>query len=259
MLLEGKVAIVSGVGPGLGREIAVAFAAEGADVVLGARTPANLEEVAAAVEGMGRRAVWRPTDITRPEQVRELVDACIAAFGRVDVLVNNAFTPDVFQPFESVDLDAWRRIMEVNCFGSLALTRAVIPHMRAAGGGSVVFVNSMIVRKPLPLQGGYAISKAALLTAAHVLAKELGPYNIRVNSVVPGWMWGPSVEGYFRSVEERTGRSVQDQYDEVASAIPLGFMPTDEDCARAVVFLASDLAVAVTGQSLDVNGGEVFH
>lgn len=259
MLLEGKVAIVSGVGPGLGREIALAFAREGASLALGARTSARLEAVAAEIESNGGRAVWAECDIVEPDGPRRLVDACLEAFGRVDVLVNNAFTPDVFKPFESVDLDDWERIMRVNCFGNLRVTQAVVPHMRAAGGGSIVFVGSMIVRKPLALQGGYAASKAALLTAAHVLAKELGPANIRVNSVVPGWMWGPSVEGYFKSVEAKTGRSVQEQYDEVAASIPLGRIPTDEDCANAVVFLASDLAVAVTGQSLDVNGGEVFH
>lgn len=258
MLLEGKVAVVAGVGPGLGREVALAMAREGADVVLAARSPSRLDAVVSDVTALGRRAVAVATDVTDVGQVRRLVTTGMEAFGRIDVLVNNAFVPDVFESFESVDLDEWRRIMDVNCFGNLQVAQAVVPHMRERGGGAIVFVGSMIVRKPLVRQGGYAISKAALMTAAHVLAKELGPYNIRVNSVVPGWMWGPSVAGYFTAVADRTGRSVDEQYAAVAKGIPLGVIPSDEDCANAVVFLASDLAAAVTGQSLDVNGGEVF-
>jgi NAD(P)-dependent dehydrogenase (short-subunit alcohol dehydrogenase family) len=149
--------------------------------------------------------------------------------------------------------------MDVNLFGSLQLTKSVIPHMKSQGGGSIVFVNSMIIRKILPLQGGYATSKGALMTAAQVLAKELGPHKIRVNSIVPGWMWGPSVEGYFKMMESQTGKSQQESYDEIASAIPLGEIPTDDDTANAAVFFASDLASVITGQALDVNGGEVFH
>jgi NAD(P)-dependent dehydrogenase (short-subunit alcohol dehydrogenase family) len=258
MLLNDKVGIVSGVGPGLGRQIALAFAREGAAVVLGARTGSYLETVRAEIEALSGRAAVAATDITDATQCERLVDTARDAFGRVDVLVHNAFAPDVFQPFETVDIDAWRHIMDVNLFGSLQLTKAAIPTMKAEGSGSIVFVNSMIVRKILPLQGGYATSKGALLTAAQVLAKELGPHHIRVNSIVPGWMWGPSVQGYFRMMETQTGRPSQDQYDEIAAQIPLGEIPPDEDCANAAVFFASDLSAVVTGQALDVNGGEVF-
>lgn len=257
-LLQGKTGIVSGVGPGLGKEIALAFAREGADVALGARTESYLEEVQADIEKLGRRAVYVPTDITDPEQCSRLVETAASELGRVDVLVHNAFAGDVFEPFESVDLQAWRRIMDVNLFGSLNLTHATIPLMKAQGSGSIVFVNSMIQRKVLPLQGGYATSKAALYTAAQVLAKELGPHGIRVNSIVPGWMWGPNVEMYFSMMEQQNGKSAQDSYAEIAAQIPLGEIPPDEDCANAAVFFASDLSSVVTGQALDVNGGEVF-
>ena len=259
MLLKDKTAIVSGVGPGLGKEIALAFAREGADVALGARTESYLEEVQGEIEALGRRAVRARTDITDEAQCDRLVQAAVDTFGRVDVLVHNAFAPDVFQLFEDVDLAAWRQIMDVNLFGSLQLTTAAIPTMKEQGSGSIVFVNSMIIRKVLPLQGGYATSKAALMTAAQVLAKELGPHGIRVNSIVPGWMWGPNVQGYFAMMEGQTGRSVQEQYDEIASEMALGEIPPDDDCANAAVFFASDLSRVITGQSLDVNGGEVFH
>jgi NAD(P)-dependent dehydrogenase (short-subunit alcohol dehydrogenase family) len=259
MLLKDKVAIVSGVGPGLGKEIALAFAREGADVVLGARTEGYLREVQGEIEALGRRAAYAPTDITDAGQCDRLVQTALDGLGRVDVLVNNAFAPDVFQLFEDVDLAAWRHIVDVNLFGSLQLTKAVIPTMKKAGGGSIVFVNSMIIRKVLPLQGGYAVSKGALMTAAQVLAKELGPHKIRVNSIVPGWMWGPNVQGYFAMLAKQSGRSVQDHYDDIAKDIALGEIPPDDDCANAAVFFASDLSRVITGQSLDVNGGEVFH
>jgi NAD(P)-dependent dehydrogenase (short-subunit alcohol dehydrogenase family) len=258
MLLKDKVAVVSGVGPGLGKEIALALAREGAAVVLGARTEAQLKDVAAEIEGTGGRALWVQTNITDVEQCRRLVHTATDGFGRVDVLVNNAFRPDAFERFEDVDLDKWRRIFEVNVFGSLQLTKEVIPPMKAQGGGSIVFINSMIIRKVLPNQGGYAASKGALLTAAQVLARELGSYKIRVNSVVPGWMWGPSVEALFE-MRAGEGRSKQEQYDEIAREISLGVIPPDDDVANAVVFFASDRSALVTGQSLDVNGGEVFH
>jgi NAD(P)-dependent dehydrogenase (short-subunit alcohol dehydrogenase family) len=258
MLLHDKVAIVSGVGPGLGKEIALALVREGASVVLGARTEAHLRDLAAEIEGAGGRALYAPTDITDPEQCRRLVRTAIDGFGRVDGLVNNAFLPDAFELFEDVDLDKWRRIFDVNVFGSLQLTQQVVAPMKAQGAGSIVFINSMVVRKVLPHQGGYAASKGALLTAAQALAKELGPHHIRVNSVVPGWMWGPSVEGWFKMRAKR-GPSVQEQYDEVAKDIALGLIPPDDDCANAVVFFLSDLAAVITGQALDVNGGEVFH
>lgn len=259
MLLKDKVAIISGVGPGLGREIARAFAREGADVVLGARTKSFLAEVASEVEGLGGRAVAVPTDITVPEQCARLAAAAVETFGRIDCLVNSAFRPDVFRSFEDVDLDAWRKIFEVNVFGSLGLTKAVLPQMKAQGGGSIVFINSMVMRKPLPLQGGYAASKGALMTAAQVLAKELGAYHIRVNSVVPGWMLGPPVEMYLEMMATANGSSRDDEYAKLAADIPLGIIPPDEDCANAVVFFASDLSAVITGQALDVNGGEVFH
>jgi NAD(P)-dependent dehydrogenase (short-subunit alcohol dehydrogenase family) len=185
-LLTDKACIVSGVGPGLGTEIALAFAREGADVALGARTESQLKQVQSDIEAQGRRAVYAPTDITDPSQCDRLVETTLDAFGRLDVLVHNAAMADVRQLFEQVDLDDWRRIMDTNLFGSLQLTASAIPVLKEAGAGSIVFVSSMITRKPLRLQGGYATSKAALLTAAQVLAKELGPHGIRVNTIVPG-------------------------------------------------------------------------
>jgi NAD(P)-dependent dehydrogenase (short-subunit alcohol dehydrogenase family) len=257
-LLPGKVVIVSGIGPGYGRELALGFAREGADLVLGARTASYLEEVASEVEELGQRAVFVPTDITDAAACDALAGAAVHEFGRIDVLVNNAARPDRRQPFDEVDLDSWRRVVETNLFGSLNLTHSVIPTMKKQGAGAIVFVNSMIIRQVLPDQGGYALSKAALLTAAQALAKELGPAGIRVNTVVPGWMWGASVEAHLEKIAPQTGKSVEQWREEIVSNIPLGFIPSSADCVGPAVFFASELSSAITGQSIDVNGGEVF-
>jgi NAD(P)-dependent dehydrogenase (short-subunit alcohol dehydrogenase family) len=255
MLLADRVAIVSGVGRGLGRELALAFAREGAAVVLGARSEGFLREVAEEVEGRGGTAVPVPTNIVDRAQCARLVEAAVGELGRVDCLLNNAFRMDTFQSFEDVDLDTWRKITDVNVFGTLQLTKEVVAPMKASGSGSIVFVNSMIVRKVVPNQGGYAISKAALLTAAQVLAKELGPARIRVNSILPGVMWGPNVQTWVKMRAEAHGTSEREEYEALAGEMPLGVIPPDEDVANAAVFLASDLAASITGQSLDVNGG----
>jgi NAD(P)-dependent dehydrogenase (short-subunit alcohol dehydrogenase family) len=258
VLLENKVAVITGIGPGLGRELAVQFAREGAAVVIGARTESYLEEVRKEIDADGGRVVAVPTDIAEREHCDRIVAAAVDAFGGVDTIVQNAFAAPAFALFEDVDLAKWKRAMDVNLWGSLNLAQAAIPSLKTRGGGSIVFVNSMEIRKVLPTHGGYATSKGALLTAAQTLALELGRYRIRVNSMVPGWMMGPSVEGYFDYMEAK-GKPKDELYAEIASNIALGVIPTDEECAGVAVFLASDLASMVTGQTVDVNGGEVFH
>jgi len=257
-LLTGRVCVVSGVGPGLGRQAARQLAASGAHVVLAARRRSTLDEVAAEIEHAGGQALAVPTDITDAGQCEALMAAATAEFGGVDVLVNNAFRFDAFQSFEDVDLDLWHKIVDTNLFGSLRMTKAALPHMKARGGGSVVMVCSMVARKPQPLQGGYTVSKGALLTATRVLAHELGRYGIRVNAVVPGWMWGPSVEVYVDMTAEGRSVSREDVIAELTSQIPLGRVPGDDEVAGTIVYLASGLSSAVTGQAIDVNGGEVF-
>jgi NAD(P)-dependent dehydrogenase (short-subunit alcohol dehydrogenase family) len=257
-LLSGKVCVVSGVGPGLGRQAARALAAHGATLVLGARRQSSLDEVLAEVEGLGARAIAIPTNITDPDQCARLMAGAIEAFGGIDVLVNNAFRFDAFQSFEEVDLAHWRKIMDTNLFGSLQMTRAALPSMRERGGGSVVMVASMVARQPQPVQGGYAISKGALLTATRVLAYELGPSGVRVNAVVPGWMAGPSVDMYIQMTSDGRGVSKQVVVDELNARVPLGHIPSDEEVAGSVVYLASDLSSAMTGQAIDTNGGEIF-
>src|ERR1019366_10766744 len=133
-----------------------------------------------------------------------------------------------------------------------------LPAMKERGGGSVVMVASMVALRPQPLQGGYAISKGALLTATRVLAFELGPSGVRVNAVVAGWMSGASVDVYVQMTSEARGVSAHAIIDELNARVPLGRIPSDEEVAGSIVYLASDLSSAMTGQAIDTNGGEVF-
>ncbi len=257
-LLEGKVAIVSGIGPGLGRQAALALASHGATLVLGARKQKSLDAVAEEVSAMGGQVATCATDITSQEQCDALAATASSSFGRVDVLVNNAFRFDVFQSFDNVDIDQWEKITATNVFGTLKMCKAVVPYLTAAGGGSIINVASMAARKPPILQGGYATSKGGLLTATKVLAGELGPKQIRVNAVVPGWMAGPSVDMYLQMTAQARGITEDEVLAELALPVPLGRIPSDRDVAGAIVFLASSLSSAVTGQAIDTNGGELM-
>ncbi len=259
MLLQNKVAIVSGIGPGMGRDISLAFAREGAKLAIAARSPGKLKETLDEVRAEGAEAIAVETDISDLEACARLVAAAEKAFGRVDVLVNNAFHQGTYRLIESADLEKWRQPFEVNVLGTLRLTQQVIPLMKKQGGGSIVMINSMVIRDVLPTMADYAASKAALMAATQGLARELGPSKIRVNSVVPGYIWGPSLQWYFGDQAKKRGITPQQVYDEVAADSALRHIPTSEEIAPAVVFFASDLSRVITGQSLDVNGGHVFH
>ena len=260
MLLGGKVAIVSGIGPGLGRDAALALAREGADLAIAARNEANLRSVEKELQALGRRVLRVRTDITQKADCLRLAEETHKAFGKIDVLVNNAFHPGSHVPIEKDDVEAtWRTPFDVNVLGTIKLTQAVLPVMKAQRSGSIVMINSMIIRQALPLMGGYAASKAALMAATKTLAREIGGYGVRVNSVVPGYIWGPSLEGYFAMQAKQQGVDAKVVYDSVAKQIALGHIPTSEEIAGAIVFFASDLSRVVTGQSLDVNGGHELH
>ena len=258
-MLAGRVGIVSGVGPGMGRSIALALAGAGADVALGARREESLRAVAAEVEALGRRAVCVATDITDPEQCRRLADAAADDLGRVDILVNNAFAEEDWrEPFDGLDPARWRAPIEVNLFGTLNLTQACVPHLKAAGGGSVVMITTLSIRNPIPLLGGYAASKAALTTAAHVLAKELGGDGIRVNCVAPGHIAGETLNSYFEWIAKQRGIAPDDVAEEIKAMNALHEIPTPDEIAQAVLFFASDMSRVITGQTLDVNCGRTL-
>lgn len=257
MSLTDRVVVVSGVGPGLGQAIAVRCAHAGADLVLVARTESRLAEVAKEVEAAGRRAVVVPADITDDaaiERVRQVADD---EYGRVDALVHNAFAMPPMRDLTTVDIDAVRVSFETNVYAALRLTRLFTPAL-VESRGSVVMVNSAVLRHSRRTFGAYKMGKASLLAMAESLASELGPRGVRVNSVAPSYIWADNLKFYFAYLAEKRGVTTQQVYDEMAATTDLRRLPEPDEIADAIVFLASDLARAITGQCLDVNAGE-FH
>ena len=258
MLLPDKVVVVAGVGSGLGRSIALASAREGADVVLAARTAARLDEVAKEVAALGRRGLAVPTDLGDPEAVERLAATAQQEFGRVDALVYNALAMPPLKDLGVVGLDALQTSFDANVVAALRLTRLLTSAL-AESKGAVVMINSMVVRFSQRTMGPYKLTKAALLAMAQSLATELGPQGIRVNSVAPGHIWGDSLQWYFGYLAKKRGVTAEQIYAETAALIDLRRLPEPDEIADAAVFLASNLARAITGQCLDVNCGEYHH
>jgi NAD(P)-dependent dehydrogenase (short-subunit alcohol dehydrogenase family) len=260
MLLQDRVVIVSGVGPGLGQANAKALAREGATVVLAARNADYLAQVQGEIEAAGGTALAVPTNLVDPEQVGALVERTVSTYGRLDSLVNNAFRMDTFEQFEGVDLVKWKKIFDVNVWGTLSLTQACVPHLKKAatdhGDASIVFIIWMSMRKIRELEGGYSSSKAAVQTAAKTMAVELGPAGVRVNCVAPGWIGGPNVETFIGWESESRKISRDDVRHEIEANIPLRKIPPQDDIANSVVFFVSPWSRVITGQTIDVNGGE---
>jgi NAD(P)-dependent dehydrogenase (short-subunit alcohol dehydrogenase family) len=258
MLMQDKVVIVAGVGPGMGRSIALASAREGADVVLASRTASRLDEVAKEVAALGRRALTVPCDLTDPATAEQLTAAAQQEFGRVDTLVYNALAMPPMEGLGTVPLESLTTAFDGNVMAALRLTRQLLPAL-ADSKGSVVIVNSMVIRFSELTMGPYKLVKTAMLAMAQNLSAEYGPLGVRVNSVAPGQIWGDSLKWYFGHLAEQRDVTVEDIYKEVAAGIDLRKLPEPDDVADAVLFLASDLARAVTGQCLDVNSGEHHH
>ncbi len=258
MILKDRTLVVSGVGAGLGREVTRLALRDGARVVLAARTEAVLEQTARELDPSGERVAYARTDITSAEHCEALAALAIEKFGRIDAMVQVAAYELVFGGLYDTKFDDWRRAFETNVLGSLTLIRAIAPEMKRAGGGSIVLIGSQSMYVPQLPQAGYAASKGALLSAMHYLTQELGPDRIRVNMVVPSWMWGPPVQTFVKLQAKKEGVPEQAIVDDVKSRIPLGEIVPDEDVAEAALLLASDRARGITGQTLMVNGGEMM-
>ncbi len=254
-MLDGKVVVISGVGPALGTTLARRCAEAGADLVLAARTAERLDDVAKQITDSGRRAVAVTTDITDEAQVNNLVESALAAYGSVDVLINNAFRVPSMKPLADTTFQHIRDAIELTVLGALRLTQAFTPAL-AAANGSVVNVNSMVVRHSQAKYGAYKMAKSALLAMSQSLATELGDDGIRVNSVVPGYIWGDTLKSYFTHQAGKYGTTVEQIYAATAAQSDLKRLPTEDEVASAILFMASDLASGITGQTLDVNCGE---
>jgi len=258
VLLQGKTVIITGVGGGLGRECVTRALRDGANVVVAARTQETLDTLCAELDPDGKRLVARATDITDAEGCAALVDLAVATFGSVDAVVQVAAYEYVFGGLHETDLDTWRTAFDTNVLGAMTLLRPVAKAMEAGGGGSIVLIGSQSMFKPSMPQAGYAASKAALLTAMYYLADELGAHDIRCNMVVPSWMWGPPVQMYVGMQADSKGISREEALHDIVGNFPLGRMTEDGEVADVVMFFASDLSKAVTGQHLMVNSGELM-
>jgi NAD(P)-dependent dehydrogenase (short-subunit alcohol dehydrogenase family) len=244
--LAGRVALVTGASRGFGRATAVLLACEGADVVLNYRSAeAEASAVCDEIRALGRQAVVLQADVSDPDQARRLGQQGLDAFGRVDVLVNNAGIMDV-RPFLEEDQPTWAAMIDTNIYGVLALTHAVLPSMiERQAGGRVICLASQLGHVGGEKFAVYSGTKAFVLAFTKSLAREVGPYGITVNAVCPG------------SILTDMNRAIFPPERQVARAaeLPLRRMGDPSDVAEAVLFLAGDSGRFVTGQCVDVNGG----
>ena len=238
----------------LGRKLALRCADEGARLTLGSRSLEFLESVAAEVRAAGGEAIAVPTDVSKAEDCRNLIDAAVNAYGGINGLVNSAYKFET-GAFETADLDSWRTAMDVSCFGALQLAQYALPHLRERRG-AIVNVGTISTRVGTPGAGGYTIPKAALDMATRQIAFEVGPSGVRVNGALMGWMDGEPMRKGFAGRAEARGLSPEQLEADLTKVIPLGRLPTDEECAGAVLFLLSDLSSAMTGALIHVNGGQ---
>ncbi|HYB43940.1 MAG TPA: SDR family NAD(P)-dependent oxidoreductase [Candidatus Methylomirabilis sp.] len=246
MNLEGQAAIVTGGGQGIGRGIALALSAAGADVAVFDVNPATAEDVAAGIRERGRRGLALGVDVTDLPRVEAATAEVVSTFGRLDVLVNNAgWTPN--EPFAGSASETWRRIVDVNYLGALNCTRAALGAMIPRRGGRIVSVASDAARVGTPREAVYAGAKAAIIGFSKSLAAEVARHGITVNVVSPATVDTPLLRGML----------TPEQIERREKANPMGRLGLPEDVAAVVVFFASPGASYVTGQVLSVNGGVV--
>ena len=255
MLLADKVIVISGVGPGLGRTLALEAAREGARVVLGARSNDFLATVAAEVETDGGAALALATDVTDVQQCQSLVAAAMQRFGRIDGLVNSAYTHGDWATMDSANPEKFSEVFNVICQGAVRMAQACVPHMQASGGGSIVNVSTLSTVKPFPGEAMYAAAKGALNAVTRHMANDYGAMGVRVNALRMGWIGGAPVYAYIDQ-QVAAGADRDEVIGGITSRIPIGEIPPESDCAKAVLMFLSDYSRVVSGASLDVNGGE---
>jgi NAD(P)-dependent dehydrogenase (short-subunit alcohol dehydrogenase family) len=245
--LEGQTAIVTGSGQGIGEAIATALAREGAGVVLAELIEKNARAVQEKIERGGGIAVCHPTDVSDESSVHDMVQTCMDRFGKVDILVNNAGIYPV-SPVEDMEEAEWDRVIGTNLFGTFLCSRAVVPHLLERKRGRIVSITSGRGLQGAKNGAHYAASKGGIIAFTKSLALELGPAGITVNCICPG----------VSDTAQPRGHSTEEELYARAATIPLGRIGQPEDIAKAAVFLASDRAGFITGQTVLVNGGGVM-
>lgn len=253
MKLKDKVALITGGSSGIGRAAAVAMAREGAKVALSARRAERCQEAADEIKGMGGEALALPGDVADAEHVEALVAATVERWGRLDIVVPNAGINGVLAPIEDITPEEWDQTQNINVRGTFLTVKYAIPHLRAAGGGSIVVVSSVNGNRIFSNFGftSYSCSKAAQVTFAKMAAVELAQWAIRINVVCPGWTKTSIGENTFARDIDKI--KIPREYPE--GMVPLQQRPaSSEEVANAILFLASNEASYVTGTEIYVDG-----
>lgn len=246
-VLEGRTALVTGSSRGIGRAIALAFAAEGADVAINYRSAeAAAGEVAGEIEALGRQVVVVRADVSQEDQIQSMVDRVLAEFGRIDILVNNAGFVTL-SPVDRMEIAVWDEMIATHLRGTFLVTRVVLPGMLERGDGRIINVSSQLGQIGREWMAHYAAAKAGIIGFTKSLAREVVKQGVLVNCIAPG----PIDTGI---VPEGAGQPVT-SYDQM---LPIGRPGTVDEVAPTAVFLASDAATYYVGQTLGPNGGDVM-
>jgi 3-oxoacyl-[acyl-carrier protein] reductase len=255
--VQDRIAIVTGAAKGMGREICLTLAQEGAHVVVAARDEAPLKELAAEIEKVGRRAVTHVTDVTVEAQVKALVERALAAFGgRLDILVNCAgITGPVETPVWEIAGEDFAHVLDVNVKGSFLPTKYVLPTMIAQRYGKIVNISGTSGLRGYKNRAAYSSSKWAIRGLTRTTALDVGAYNINVNAVHPGIVDGPRMQRLCREKARKRGWTPEQVYEEYVQEMALRRVTSAQDIADTVCVLSSDLSKNITGQSITVDGG----
>ena len=254
--LEGKVALITGASKGIGRVMSRLFAREGAAVVCAARSRDLVEETVALIKGDGGRALAVTGDAATEADVQTMIAAGVKAFGKLDVLVNNAGDGGPTKRVQEYTTDDWFYTINSCLTTSYMCTRFAVPEMIKAGGGVIINVSSTAGRRGLPFRIGYCSAKAGQVGMTYGLALELAPLNIRVNAIAPGAVEGDRIDRVIAGQAEVRGISNEAMRKAMLERSPLRRMTTADDIAEATLFFASDRAKNISGQILAVNAGE---
>lgn len=244
--LHDRVALLTGASRGIGRAIAHRLARAGARVVVSSRKLDNVQIVAGEIEAAGGQALAIQAHVGDPAAVKALVARAVEAYGRLDIVVNNAATNPHFGPLLSADEGQWDKILDTNAKAAFRVCQAAVPHLETGGGGKIINLASVAGLQPSPGMGLYGISKAALVMFTRQLAMELGPANIQVNAIAPG-----VVETRFSQVLWQTPQIA----DPILARMPLGRFGQPDDVAGLALYLASPASDYVTGAVFVVDGG----
>ncbi len=261
MLLERKVAIITGGGKGIGKAIAQAFAADGAAVVLAARTLSKLEESVDEIRKKGGRAIAIQTDVSDEKQVERMVVETVGALGRIDILVNNAGIIGPTVNVVDINTNEWNEALAINLTGSLLAAKHVLKHMIPRRSGTIINISSERGRtgdgkSGSPMRTSYSCSKAGMIALTESLSVEVGQYNIRVNCITPAAVRGERIINVMKAKSQATGVSFDELMSKLVDNYSLKRAVEEAEVAAAAVFLASDAASGITGQALPVSCGQ---